>query len=179
EVTRAISLGPWPGDVVFNVAGIGATPSAATRGAFPVPYSGEVHATRYQYGFALTPEDLLDRGRALHLVDAIIDLADVAGNHARFFYDFAPDTIIFRWTDDFAPRMLYPFRLDAGGGLTVPELVRRVRAGDISAGELIVGGSLAETGDGQALAALGAAVHPGVKQAAGDAKERLRQILGG
>jgi len=177
EATRAISLAPWPGDVVFNVAGIGATPSASTKGDFPVPYSGEVHATRYQYAFALTPEYLLDRQRALALVDAIVDLAEVAGSHARYLYDFAPDAVIFRWTDDFAPRILYPYQLGEGGRLAVPEVVRRVQAGDVDARELIVGGSLAETRDGQTLGELGASVHPGVKAAAQELKERLKPGL--
>lgn len=177
EATRAISLSPWPGDVVFNVAGVGATPSASRTGNDPVPYSGEVHATRYQYAFALTPEHLLDRKRALALVDAVIDLAEVAGNHARYLYDFAPDAVIFRWTDDFAPRILYPFQLDEQGRLAAPEVLRRVRAGDVDASELIVGGSLAETSDGEALRSLGAIVHPGVKAAAQEVKERLAQIV--
>lgn len=162
--------------MVFNVAGVGATPAASRSGNDPVPYSGEIHATRYQYAFALTPEHLLDRARALHLVDAIVELADVAGNQARYLYDFAPDAVIFRWTDDFAPRILYPFQVAADNRLAVPELLRRVRAGDVSADELIVGGSLAETDDGGELERRGAAVYPGVKQAAQQIKERLRQI---
>lgn len=178
EATRAISLSPWPGDVVFNVAGVGATPSAAVKGEFPVPYSGEVHATRYQYAFALTPEHLHDRGRALALVDALMDLAEVAGNHARYLYDFAPDAVIFRWTDDFAPRILYPFQLSEGGRLAVPELVRRVQAGDVDAGEMVIGGSLAQTSDGEVLASLGALVVPGVKAAACRIKDRLEELAG-
>lgn len=177
EVTRAVSLTPWPGDVVFSVASVGATPSAATRGAFPVPYSAEVHATRYQYGFALTPEALIRRERALDVVDAIVGLGDVAGNHARFFFDFAPDTIVFRWTQDFAPRLLYPFVLDSGGTLAAPELLRRVEAGDIRPEELIIGGSLAQTRDGARLREAGASVHVGVKQAAEEVKDKLRTVI--
>ena len=128
--------------MTFNAASIGATPSAA-RGDNPAPYATEVHATRYQYGFALTPEDLSDKRRALDVVDAIINLSDVAGNHARFLFDFAPDSIFFRWTDDFAPRMLYGFQVDKNSRLGVPELLHRVTAGDIDPRELIVGGSIA------------------------------------
>jgi CRISPR-associated protein Cst2 len=178
EVTRAISLTPWPGDVVFNVAGIGATASASRTRGDPVPYSAEVHATRYQYGFALTPEGLHDGARALAVVDALVELAEVAGNHARFYYDFAPDAVVFRWTDDVAPRLLYPFRVGEDGALAVPELLRRVRAGDVDGGELVVGGVLADAPDGRALAGLGAAVFPGVKQAGEEAKARLRPVVG-
>src|SRR5258705_9107893 len=46
EVTRAVSLTPWPGDVTFNAASPGATPSASKgddRAKNPVPYGTEVH----------------------------------------------------------------------------------------------------------------------------------------
>lgn len=178
EVTRAISLIPWAGDVTFNAASVGATPSASSSGRDPVPYAAEIHATRYQYGFALTPESLHEPARALEALAAIVDLYEVAGNHGRFFYDFAPDALILRWTDDFAPRMLYAFGLERNGTLSTPELVRRVEAGDVAPGELIVGGSLASTESGQRLATLGATVVPGVKAAAEEARRRIAVDLG-
>jgi CRISPR-associated protein Cst2 len=67
----------------------------------------------------------------------------------------APDSIVFRWTDDFAPRMLYAFQADSEGPPTVPQLVRLVRAGDIDPQELVVGGVLAEGEDGAFLAERG------------------------
>ncbi len=64
EITRAVSLTPWPGDMTFNAASPGATASAAKgEGNNPVPSGTEVHATRYQYGLALTPARLRDRSR--------------------------------------------------------------------------------------------------------------------
>ncbi|MCC6626827.1 MAG: type I-B CRISPR-associated protein Cas7/Cst2/DevR [Chloroflexi bacterium] len=177
EVTRAVSLTPWSGDVTFNAASIGATPSAAMKGANPVPYGTEVHATRYQYGFALTPEALEESERAFAVVDALIELGEVAGNHARFLFDFSPESVVFRLTDDFAPRMLYAFRDGAGGPPTAAALVERVQAGDIDAAELVVGGALAATPDGRALQDAGAFVVPGVRAAAAQLKVRLRAAL--
>ncbi|MDA1191862.1 MAG: type I-B CRISPR-associated protein Cas7/Cst2/DevR, partial [Candidatus Poribacteria bacterium] len=104
EVTRAVSLTPFAGDITWNAASVGATPSASSTGKDPVPYGTEVHATRYQYGFSLTPESLHDSSRALEVLDAISQLGEVAGNQARFLFDFSPDSIVLRWTDDFAPR---------------------------------------------------------------------------
>ena len=50
EVTRAVSLTPWAGDVTFNAASPGATPSASkgdkSKSKHPVPYGTELHATR-------------------------------------------------------------------------------------------------------------------------------------
>lgn len=177
EVTRAISLTPWAGDVTFNAASVGATPSASSSGRDPVPYVAEVHATRYQYGFALTPESLHHPDRALLALGAIVNLFEVAGNHGRFYYDFAPDTLVLRWTDDFAPRMLYAFSLGRDGTLEVPELVRRTEAGDIAPAELVVGGSLATTETGHRLKGLGATVLPGVKAAGAEMRRRLAADL--
>jgi CRISPR-associated protein Cst2 len=175
EVTRAISLTPFAGDITFNAASVGATPSASATGRDPVPYGAEVHATRYQYAFALTPAALKDPTRAIDVLDSLIDLSSVGGNHARFLFDFAPDSVIFRWTEDFAPRILYAFDLDAEGTLSVPEIRRRVDAGDIKAEELVIGGALSRTSDGKALGEAGASVHDGVKAAAEKIKKELEK----
>lgn len=177
EITRAISLTPFAGDITFNAASRGATPSASSTGKDPVPYGTEIHATRYQYGFVLTPEDLHDKGRAKEVVDAIISLSEVAGNHARFLFDFSPDSVIFRWTDDFAPRMLYGFSLGDGGQLGIPEIVRRVEAKDIAPEEIIVGGSISDSDNGKTLRNLGAYVTGGVKEAAAELIRRMDKAL--
>lgn len=178
DVTRAISLTPFAGDITFNAASPGATPSASSTGKDPVPYGTELHATRYQYGFALTPEALGAKARALDVVDGIVHLPEVAGNHGRFLYDFTPDSAIFRWTDDAAPRMLYAFEPAPAGTLDAAALVARVEAGDLVAKELFVGGTVAATGTGKRLAALGAFVVPGVKAAAEELKARMKADLG-
>lgn len=166
EVTRAVSLTPWSGDVTFNAASTGATPSAARKGDYPVPYGTEVHATRYQYGFSLTPERLREPGRARQAIMGLVALRSVAGNQARFLFDFAPDAVVFRVSQDPAPRILYCFETEDGGRtVSVPELVRRVQSGDVPGRELIIGGRLVE-----AIAGLPefeeARLYPGVRAAA-------------
>src|SRR4051794_10161549 len=115
EVTRAVSLTPWAGDVTFNAASPGATPSAQRKGSNPVPYGTELHATRYQYGIALTPERLRDKARAAKAINALCNLGTVAGNHGRFLFDFSPDAVVFRLTHDPAPRLLYCFNTPDDG----------------------------------------------------------------
>ncbi len=143
EITRAVSLTPWPGDITFNAASPGATPSAAkgtNRSKNPVPYGTEVHATRYQYGLALTPERLRDKSRAAKAIEALCNLGTVAGNHGRFLFDFSPEAVVFRLTQDPAPRLLYCYSTNDGGRTIVADaLLRRIESGDISADELIVG----------------------------------------
>jgi CRISPR-associated protein Cst2 len=174
EVTRAVSLTPWSGDVTFNAASPGATPSAQKKGANPVPYGTEIHATRYQYGIAMTPERLRDPARAAKALRTLACLRTVAGNHGRFLFDFAPDTVVLRVTDDPAPRLLYCFESDDGGKtVEAPSLVQRVAAGDIPPNELILGGAIATGTTGKKLKAAGASVFEGVKAAIEDACKRI------
>lgn len=169
EVTRAVSLTPWSGDVTFNAASPGATPSAQKRGTNPVPYGTEVHATRYQYGVALTPERLRDPSRAARAVEALCNLGTVAGNHGRFLFDFSPDAVVFRITSDPAPRLLYCFDTpDDGRTVAASRLGSRINAGDIDAKELIVAGVDIE----------GVAPSRGVKAACAEAVERIHKALG-
>jgi CRISPR-associated protein Cst2 len=178
EVTRAVSLTPWAGDVVFNAASPGATPSAAKKGAGnPVPYGAEVHATRYQYGIALTPERLRDKSRAAKAVEALCNLGTVAGNHGRFLFDFSPDAVVFRLTADPAPRFLYCFGTkDDGKTVTADALVARIAAGDIDPKELVAGVSDLDSALAKQLAK--ADVTPvGVKAACIEAVKRTNAEL--
>lgn len=166
EVTRAVSLTPWPGDVTFNAASPGATPSAQKKGSNPVPYGTEMHATRYQYGIALTPKRLRVPARAAVAVRTLCALGQVAGNHGRFLFDFSPESVIFRITPDPAPRLLYAFRQSDAGAVGIPDLLRKVRSGDVQASELIIGGAITETLSKDDQATLKAAtLLPGVRAA--------------
>jgi CRISPR-associated protein Cst2 len=160
EITRAVSLTPWPGDMTFNVASPAATKSAAKgEGDNPVPYGTEVHATRYQYGLALTPTRLRDRSRAGKALRALAALNTVAGNHSRFLFDFAPESIILRVTHDPAPRLLYCFdTADDGKTIGAHGLEDRIRSGDIKPKELYIGGPFAESEFGNKLREMGATV---------------------
>ncbi len=160
EVTRAVSMFPFAGNLTFNAV-------AGKKGRTSL-YATEVHATRYQYGFALTPNSLKDKSRINAVLDGLISIGEVAGNHARFLYDFSPDSIILRWTHDFSPRFLYCFEEDERGNVSVPDLVRRVEAGDIDPKELWIGGAISNV-----LEDLGANVFPGVKTTV----ETLKQVI--
>lgn len=160
EVTRAVSTTPYAGNITFNAV-------SGQKGRTSL-YATEVHATRYQHGFALTPDRLKDKARIQAVLDGLISISEVAGNHARFLFDFSPESIVLRWTHDFSPRFLYCFEEDETGEVLVPGLVRRVGAGDIDPKELWIGGAISET-----LGDLGANVFPGVKSAV----EALKQVI--
>ncbi|MCA9218214.1 MAG: type I-B CRISPR-associated protein Cas7/Cst2/DevR [Planctomycetales bacterium] len=179
EITRAVSLTPWSGDVTFNAASPGATPSAAKKGQNPVPYGTEVHATRYQFGLAMTPERLRQPTRAAAALQAIASLRTVAGNHGRFLFDFSPESIVLRITDDPAPRLLYCFDTEDGGkSVGLNTLTRRAQSGDIHADELIIGGEVCEGPTGEALRKAGVkTLHAGVKAAVEAACEHINSRL--
>lgn len=174
EVSRALSTRPWPGDVAFNAAAVGAQSSGNPN---PIPYGTEIHATRYQYSFALTPEALEDPARALFALESIRDLRRVAGNHSRYLYDFSPDAVVLRWTHDPAPRLMYCFEQDALGAISADSLLLRVGSGDIDATEVVVGGPAALVLR-DPLTAAGIRFTEGVKDAFREVEARLRRDLG-
>lgn len=170
EVTRAISLAPFAGDITFN-----AKSGTKTNTSL---YGTELHATRYQYGIALTPQSLREQARVFDVIDALVGLAEVAGNQSRFLYDFAPESVVFRWTDDFAPRLLYGFEMDTEANLSFPPLLEKVKNGDIAANELFIGGNVISTLDETAKQTLsGAFLRAGVKAAAEELKNRIKADL--
>ncbi|MCI0335617.1 MAG: DevR family CRISPR-associated autoregulator [Planctomycetes bacterium] len=139
EITRAVSLTPWGGDVTFNANTPWSNLGAKDKDN-PGPYGTEVHATRFQYGIALTPERLRDKSRAAKAIEALCNLGTVAGNHGRFLFDFSPDVVIFRITQDPAPRLLYCFETkDDGKTVTADSLLKRIASGDVKRDELILG----------------------------------------
>lgn len=175
EITRAVSLTSWSGDVTFNAASPGATPSAEKKGTNPVPYGTEVHATRYQFGFAMTPERLRDHSRATTAIQAIGSLRTVAGNHGRFLFDFSPESIVLRLTQDPAPRLLYCFGTnDAGKSVNADALIARVKSGDIDAKELIFGTADTDSDLAQVVADAGIKVM-GVKAAVDAANKQMTE----
>jgi CRISPR-associated protein Cst2 len=172
EIGRAVSTTPWPGTISAHFASPGSNPSVSSDN--PIPYQCEVHDTRYQYTFALTPDSLLKdkQTRTEKTLLAIQNLRRPAGNHARFLFDFAPEAIILRWTLDPAPRIMFCFGQGEDGRLSLAKLVARVKGGDIDPTELTVG--TAEPIDGlDELRKLKVPVHDGVKKAFSDILARV------
>ncbi len=164
EISRAISLDPYWGDTAFGSKG-------GEKGKTSI-HSTEVHCTAYQYTIALTPESLKDPSRAALALDAIGAVRHVGGNHARFLYDFRPESIVIRVTEDPSPWIMDSFKR-VGDAVGCSRLVRLVEVGDVKANELIVGGEIADTPYGEQLSKLGVKVYRGVKEAITTAKAQL------
>jgi CRISPR-associated protein Cst2 len=169
EVSRAISLDPYWCDIAFGSKGGEKNKTSI--------HSTEVHRTAYQYTIALTPESLKKPERAAFVLDAIAAIRHVGGNHSRFLYDFRPDSIVIRITQDPSPWIMNCFER-SGDSVGCSELVRLIKAKDINPEELIVGGKIATTPYFESLNAK-VKVYEGVKEAISIAKQCLAQVKKG
>jgi CRISPR-associated protein Cst2 len=163
-VARAVSLEPYQGELSFGSAG-----KEKDRTSL---FSAEVHTTRYQYAFGLSLGELKKPERASLVLDGVLDPPHVAGSHARFLFDFSPEVIVLSISNRHSHGFLHPFDR-AKAGATVARLIARVRCGDLSPEELIVGGLDPASGEGLQLKELGVEVHHGVRKAVESAKKRI------
>src|SRR5947209_4222180 len=158
-IGRAVSLRPYRGEISFN-----AVSGEKAKGKLSL-YNAEMHTTEYQYSFGLNLGDVINKQNIGHLIDAIVDPPPVAGNHARFAYDYSPASIVLRITSAHSSKIQNCFEHDeVGRTYTVERLIQRIEGGDVPADELIVGGEVVATPEGARLKELGAAVHAGVKE---------------
>jgi CRISPR-associated protein Cst2 len=165
EVSRALSLDPYWGDVAFGSKGGEKNKTSI--------HSTEIHCTAYQYTIALTPDSLQDTSRAALVLDAISAVRHVGGNHARFLYDFRPESIVIRVTQDPSPWIMDSFKR-IGETIGCPKLLRLVKVGDVNPSELIIAGEIADTSDGKMLKDAGVKVFRGVKESISAAQELLK-----
>jgi CRISPR-associated protein Cst2 len=167
-IGRAVSLRPYRGELSFN-----AVSGEKTKGALSL-YNAEMHTTEYQYSFGLNLSDVVKKEHIGHLLDAIIDPPPVAGNHARFAYDFSPASIVLRVTSAHSSKIQNCFEHDEERRTyTITRLLHRIESGDIPASELIIGGEVSTTPEGVRLKELGVTVFAGVKAAADEARRRI------
>ena len=124
----------------------------------------------------ITPDSSKDKSRILPLLDSIVSIHRVGGNHGRFLFDFAPESIILRWTHDFAPRFLYCFEEDDMGDISMPKLLRQIKNGDLDAKEFWIGGEIVEQLQDSAYE--GVNKFPGVKATVNNLKARIINDLG-
>ena len=166
-LVRAVSLRPYRGELSYNST---VRKDEGGKAAGLSLYNAEMHTTEYQYFFGLNLNGVIKKENISHLVDAIIDPPPVAGNHARFAYDFSPASIVLRVTSEHSPRIQNCFEHDEETrSYTVRKLIERVESEDIPATDLYIGGEVAKTGDGARLKELGAHVYPGVRKATHEA----------
>ncbi len=167
---RAVSLRPYRGELSFN-----AVSGEKVKGKLSL-YNAEMHTTEYQYSFGLNLDDVINKENIGHLIDAIVDPPQVAGNHARFAYDFSPYSVVFRVTNAHSSKIQNCFEHnEENRTFKVERLIKRVVSKDISADELIIGGEIANTDEGKQLKELGVTVLNGIGEAAKEARKRIAE----
>ncbi|CAM3466000.1 MULTISPECIES: DevR family CRISPR-associated autoregulator [Brevibacillus] len=170
-IGRAVSLRPYRGEITFN-----AVSGEKEKGKLSL-YNAEMHTTEYQYTFGLNLGDVLNKENISHFLDAIVDMPAVAGNHARFAYDFSPASLVLRVSSAHSSKIHNCFEHNEDTrSYTVEKLIRRVESGDIAPNELIVGGEIAEREEGKQLQTLGVEVFGGTRAAADEARRRIVRL---
>ncbi len=135
-------------------------------------YFTETITTRFQYDLAITPERLIEPKRIVDVLQAVTKLANVGGNHARFLFDFSPESAIFRWTYHPVPQILHCFEQPEADILTAPRLCQLIKCEEIPAEEIwIFGGYI--TQEAEELREMGANVYPSIRKGV---KELMTQI---
>jgi CRISPR-associated protein Cst2 len=171
SIGRAVSLRPYRGEISYN-----AVSGEKEKGKLSL-YSAEMHTTEYQYSFGLNLGDIVQKANIGHVIDALFDPPSVAGNHARFAYDFSPSSVVLRVTTAHSSRIQNCFIHDEQShGYSLKKLVDRVESGDVPASEILVGGDVVSTGEGTALKGLHCFVNAGVDAVAREARARIARL---
>lgn len=101
RMNMAVALTPYRFNAVFNQSPLNAGKSPWKNASTSALIHREVAHTAYQYPFALAQSDcMIGNGPewAKALLNAIGQLTDVAGGHARSYYEMSPASIVARLT---------------------------------------------------------------------------------
>ncbi|MEM9541483.1 MAG: type I-B CRISPR-associated protein Cas7/Cst2/DevR [Cyanobacteria bacterium P01_E01_bin.42] len=136
-------------------------------------YSTETITTRFQYGMAIAPKRLRKGDRIIDVLNALVKLANVGGNHARFLFDFSPESAIFRWTHHPVPQILHCFEQPEADVLSAPRLRQLLECEEIPAEEIWLFGGYAFTEEAERLQALGVRVFPSIRKGTAALAEQI------
>jgi CRISPR-associated protein Cst2 len=104
----------------------------------------ETAYTAFQYPFALNLKDCASKPQWLRtLIEAIGQLNNAAGNHARSYFEMAPASILVRLTPQLvAGYDTYGFKIEQNDVHTFPEVVEGIEKNDYPGNEFYLGGKL-------------------------------------
>jgi len=152
RMNLALGLEPYRHDAVFTQSPLTVkNPEAPWQNATTSALlHRETAVTAFQYPFAMNLGDFHfgDSDGAtrktwfVHLLKAISELNNVAGNHARSYFEMAPASIVVRLSESLvAGYETYGFRGDG----TFPEVIEGIVKGDYAGSEFYIGGALVRT----------------------------------
>jgi CRISPR-associated protein Cst2 len=142
RMNMAVALTPYRFDATFHQSPLNAGNSPWKNSSTSALLHREVSHTAYQYPFALAYPDCKAQPEwTKALLQSISQLSDVAGGHARSYYEMAPKSIVARLT----PSLIAGFDtygFDEQGKFSE---LSRIHENDLPAGEFWIGGELART----------------------------------
>ncbi|NJN32442.1 MAG: type I-B CRISPR-associated protein Cas7/Cst2/DevR, partial [Synechococcales cyanobacterium RM1_1_8] len=139
RMNMAVALTPYRFDATFHQSPLNAGASTWKNASTSALLHREVAHTAYQYPFALAGSDCKAKPEwTKALINAIAQLSDVAGGHARSYYEMAPKSVIARLTPSLiAGYNTYGF--DEQGKF---KDLNRINAEDLPGSEFWVGGEI-------------------------------------
>lgn len=144
RMNMAVALTPYRFDATFHQSPLNAGNSPWKNSSTSALLHREVAHTAYQYPFALAYSDCKAQPEwTKALLEAISQLSDVAGGHARSYYEMAPKSIVARLT----PSLIAGFDtygFDEQGDFAE---LSRIHDSDLPANEFWIGGELARDMD--------------------------------
>lgn len=160
RMNLAKGLEPYRHNAIFTQSPLAAEGSAYKNATTSALLHRETAVTPFQYPFALNLNDCQAQPDwSKKLLKAIGELNDVAGNHARSYFEMAPASIVIRLTESLvAGYETYGFKKAAkGDGYIFPEVVDGILhepQPDYPASEFYIGGRIVKDMDEKTAARL-------------------------
>lgn len=159
RMNMAVSVLPYRFNAVFHQSPLNAEPSPWKNSSTSALIHRETIHTAYQYPFALAGKDCESKPDwTKKLLKSIGQLTNVAGGHARSFYEMSPKSIVVRVT----PSLIAGFDTygfdEKGGFAELGGEKSRINENDLPGDEFWIGGELArnmDTGEKERLKNLG------------------------
>lgn len=141
RMNLAVSVDPYRFDATFHQSPMNAGDSKWKNSGGSALLHREVAWTAYQYPIALAGADfnsVQQKGWGRHLLTSIAELSNVAGGHARAYYEMSPHSIVLRLTPSLVGGFnTYGFQADGSWN----EL-SRLNSGDLPPSEFWIGGAI-------------------------------------
>lgn len=142
RLNLAVALSPYRFDATFHQSPKNAGSSPWKNADNSQLLHKEVTYTAYQFPFALSLQDCLANPAGSHwtgvLLESIGELSNVAGGHARSFYEMSPRSIVLRLSTSLVAGF-NTYGFDESGNF--PEL-SRINKGDLPGVEFWIGGEM-------------------------------------
>ncbi|MCE1246812.1 MAG: type I-B CRISPR-associated protein Cas7/Cst2/DevR [Firmicutes bacterium] len=152
RMNMAVGLEPYRHDTVFTQSPQDKTPPANKlhkNADNSQLLHRETAFTAFQYPFALNLEECREKAEWTKiLLKAIGQLNNVAGNHARSYFEMAPASIVLRLTPQLVAGFdTYGFRVGDKGQHTLSEIIDGILEGDYPGSEFYLGGKIVKDMD--------------------------------